>query len=90
MGREFYDKINIEDYAREAARNAKTMALADYCPSGNMPVVVDNGFGGLMFHEACGHSLEASSVAKDISIFLENRRESSLRCGNFNRRWIYC
>ena len=69
MGREFYDKINIEDYAREAARNAKTMALADYCPSGNMPVVVDNGFGGLMFHEACGHSLEASSVAKDISIF---------------------
>lgn len=69
MGTEFYEKINIEDYAREAARNAKTMAYADYCPSGNMPVVVDNGFGGLMFHEACGHSLEASSVAKGISVF---------------------
>lgn len=69
MGTEFYEKISIEDYAREAARSAKTMALADYCPSGNMPVVVDSGFGGLMFHEACGHSLEASSVAKDISIF---------------------
>jgi len=69
MGTEFYEKISIEDYAREAARNAKTMVYADYCPSGNMPVVVDNGFGGLMFHEACGHSLEASSVAKDISVF---------------------
>lgn len=69
MGTEFYEKISIEDYAREAARNAKTMAFADYCPAGNMPVVVDNGFGGLMFHEACGHSLEASSVAKGISVF---------------------
>ena len=69
MGTEFYEKINIEDYAREAARNAKTMAYADYCPAGNMPVVVDNGFGGLMFHEACGHSLEASSVAKGLSVF---------------------
>lgn len=69
MGAEFYEKINIEDYAREAARNAKTMAMADYCPAGNMPVVVDNGFGGLMFHEACGHSLEASSVAKGLSVF---------------------
>ncbi|SCX82739.1 TldD/PmbA family protein [Alkaliphilus peptidifermentans] len=69
MGSEFYDKINIEEFAREAARNAKTMVLADYCPAGNMPVVVDNGFGGLMFHEACGHSLEASSVAKGNSVF---------------------
>lgn len=34
-----------------------------------MTVVVDNGFGGLMFHEACGHSLEASSVAKGTSEF---------------------
>lgn len=68
-GLEFYDTINIEDYAREAARTAKTMVLADYSPAGVMPVVVDNGFGGLMFHEACGHSLEASSVAKGLSVF---------------------
>lgn len=68
-GLEFYDEIDLEWYGREAARNAKTMAMADYCPSGNMPVVIDNGFGGLMFHEACGHSLEASSVSKGISVF---------------------
>lgn len=68
-GLEFYDTIDIEDYAREAARTAKTMVYADYSPAGVMPVVIDNGFGGLMFHEACGHSLEASSVAKEISVF---------------------
>lgn len=32
-------------------------------------MVVDSGFGGLVFHEACGHSLEASSVAKGLSVF---------------------
>ncbi|WP_352420829.1 TldD/PmbA family protein [Proteiniborus sp.] len=81
MGLEFYDTINIEDYAREAARTAKTMVLADYSPADVMPVVVDNGFGGLMFHEACGHSLEASSVAKGLSVFsnkLEEQIASSI------------
>ncbi|KGG79461.1 peptidase C69 [Caloranaerobacter azorensis H53214] len=69
MGFEFYDKINIEDYAKEAARIAKTMIYADYCPSGKMPIIIDNGFGGVIFHEACGHGLEATSVAKGTSVF---------------------
>lgn len=34
-----------------------------------MPVVIDNGFGGVLFHEACGHSLEATQVAYGISEF---------------------
>lgn len=69
MGFEFYDKINIDDYAREAARIADTMVRAEYCPSGKMPVIIDNGFGGVIFHEACGHGLEATAVAKNTSIF---------------------
>ncbi len=69
MGFEFYDKINIEDYAKEAARIAKTMVFAGLCPSGKMPVVIDNEFGGVIFHEACGHGLEATSVAKGTSVF---------------------
>lgn len=68
-GFEFYEEINLEDYAKEAARIAVTMINADECPSGKMPVIIDNEFGGVIFHEACGHSLEATSVAKGVSVF---------------------
>lgn len=68
-GLEFYDEIDVENVGKEAARIAKTMLFADECPSGTMSVIIDNGFGGVIFHEACGHSLEANSVAKGQSIF---------------------
>lgn len=75
IGFEFYDKLDIEAYARDAARTAKTMILADYCPSGKMPVIIDNDFGGVLFHEACGHGLEATSVAKKTSVFTDKLGE---------------
>lgn len=68
-GYEFFDEIDIEGVASEAARQAVTMLHAGYCPAGRMPVAIDNGFGGVIFHEACGHSLEAASVAKGMSEF---------------------
>ena len=68
-GFEFYSEINPYEAGKEAARIAKTLVYADECPSGNMPVIIDNGFGGVIFHEACGHSLEATSVAKNQSVF---------------------
>ncbi len=75
-GFEFYtDVINVEEAAEEAARIAKTMLYADECPSGTMPVVIDNGFGGVIFHEAVGHSLEATSVAKGASVFTGKKGE---------------
>lgn len=68
-GLDFYDHLDIEGAGRRAADAAVTELRAKKCPGGMMTVVVDNGFGGLMFHEACGHSLEASSVAKGMSEF---------------------
>ncbi|MFO7969518.1 MAG: TldD/PmbA family protein [Candidatus Izemoplasmatales bacterium] len=68
-GYEFFDEMDIEAHAKEAAKVAKTMLYADDCPSGVMPVIINNAFGGVIFHEACGHSLEATSVAKNASVF---------------------
>ena len=68
-GYELFDRINVEDTAREAARIAVTMLGAKPCPAGKIPVVIDNGFGGVIFHEACGHGLEATAVARNASVF---------------------
>ncbi|HLR20887.1 MAG TPA: TldD/PmbA family protein [Tissierellaceae bacterium] len=69
MGFEFYDTIDVEKVGREASRIAVTAINSDYCPSGTMPVIIDNEFGGVLFHEACGHGLEAEFVSKGTSIF---------------------
>lgn len=68
-GLEYMHELNIESYGREAARSAKTILGAKFAPSGKFPVVIDNGFGGVLFHEACGHGLEATSVAYKTSVF---------------------
>lgn len=69
-GMEFFlDENDLVSEAKEVAQVALTMLGAKECPSGKMPVVIGNGFGGVIFHEACGHSLEASSVSKDLSVF---------------------
>lgn len=70
QGFEIFDsRIDPEKAARVAAEQATTMLHAPLCPAGVMPVVIDNGFGGVIFHEACGHSLEATSVAIGTSEF---------------------
>jgi TldD protein len=68
-GFEFFDGISINNVAKEAARSAVTMLKAGECPSGKMPVIIDNGFGGVIFHEACGHGLEAAAISKNASVF---------------------
>ncbi len=65
----FEERVDPEAAAREAALRAATMLTAKPCPAGVMPVVMDGGFGGVIFHEACGHSLEATSVALGNSEF---------------------
>ena len=63
-GLEFFTKgVDFKKKAKEVAETAVKMLSADECPSGKMPVVIGNGFGGVIFHEACGHALEATSVS---------------------------
>jgi len=68
-GWEFFNEFSPEAVAAEASRIAVVRLDADYAPQGKMPVVIDNEFGGVIFHEACGHPLEATSVANDASVF---------------------
>ncbi len=69
-GFEAYEKVvDIEASAKKAADRAVLLLSAKDCPGGNMPVVISGGFGGVIFHEACGHSLEATSVGPGNSEF---------------------
>ena len=68
-GFEWLEQLDHRYYAEEASRIAITMLHADECPSGKFPVIIDNEFGGVIFHEACGHGLEATAVAKGNSVF---------------------
>jgi TldD protein len=68
-GFEHYKQDNIINLANEASEDAITMLDADFAPNGKMPVVLNSGFGGVIFHEACGHGLEATSVARNLSVF---------------------
>ncbi len=69
VGFELFSQIDADAIAKKAARIALTMLDAKPCPAGRMPVVIDNGFGGVIFHEACGHGLEATAVARNASVF---------------------
>ena len=68
-GYELFDTVDPSQLGQQAARSAVTMLHAVDCPAGVFPVVIDGGFGGVIFHEACGHSLEATSVSRGNSVF---------------------
>jgi len=94
MGLELFDTVIPRDVGIHAAKQAVTMVNAGYCPAGVMPVAIDNGFGGVIFHEACGHSLEASSVAYGRSQFagklgqqIANEKVTAIDDGTIPNAW---
>ena len=68
-GFEMFDLETPEDVARRAAREAIDMLRAEDAPAGIMDVVMENGWGGVLVHEAVGHPLEADNIAKGIGAF---------------------
>jgi TldD protein len=69
IGFELFDQHDVEELARRAAQRALTKLNARPAPSGTLPVVIRQGSGGVLFHEACGHGLEADLVGKGASVF---------------------
>ena len=69
IGFELFDQHDVEELARRAAQRALTKLKARPAPSGSLPVVIRQGSGGVLFHEACGHGLEADLVGKGASVF---------------------
>lgn len=69
LGFELFEDTDVEELARIAARRAVTKLSARPAPSGELPIVIASGSGGILFHEACGHGLEADHILKDASAY---------------------
>jgi TldD protein len=69
IGFELFDEVAVEEIAERAARRALGKLSARPAPSGVIPIVIKSGTGGILFHEACGHGLEADHIVKDASVY---------------------
>ncbi|UXI03770.1 TldD/PmbA family protein [Photobacterium sp. TY1-4] len=93
-GWEFNTRLDARELGQQVAKQAMVKLYAEHCPSGEMPVIIGNGFGGVIFHEACGHLLETTSVAKKASVFHDKMGEmianpvvSAVDDGTMNHEW---
>ena len=68
-GFEMFEEVTPEEVAGNAARESIAMLAAQDAPAGIMDVVMQNGWGGVLVHEAVGHPLEADNIAKGVGAF---------------------
>jgi TldD protein len=61
--------------AEEVSESAAQMLHADYVESGTYPIVMANEFGGVIFHEACGHLLETTQIERKTTPFIDKKGE---------------
>lgn len=74
-GFDYVNTLDLKEISDEIVRQSLTVLKAKPAPAGTMPVVIDNGFGGVIFHEACGHLLETTSVEKKASVLWDKKGE---------------
>ncbi|NCO73779.1 MAG: TldD/PmbA family protein [Cyanobacteria bacterium] len=72
---DFLRKWNYDTVAEEVAESAGKMLYADYVESGQYPVIMANQFGGVIFHEACGHLLETTQIERKSTPFMDKKGE---------------
>lgn len=65
---DFLDDIDFTEVINELIQEGIDKLYAKPCIGREMPVIIGNGFGGVIFHEACGHAMEATSVAPNASV----------------------
>ncbi len=75
MGAELLDLHPPESVGRAAAERAVRLLDSVPSPAGEMTVVLNAGGGGVLFHEACGHGLEADSIVKDTTVYAKRKGE---------------
>ncbi|MDR2766309.1 MAG: hypothetical protein LBB63_02495 [Holosporaceae bacterium] len=70
-GRHDYDFFvdKKEKWVDEALRQASVKMRALPAPAGEMPVVLGNGWTGILLHEAIGHGLEGDAIREKTSSF---------------------
>ncbi|MDJ0712728.1 MAG: TldD/PmbA family protein [Prochloraceae cyanobacterium] len=71
----FLRQWDYETDAAEVAESSGKMLYADYVESGTYPIVMANSFGGVIFHEACGHLLETTQIEKKTTPFIDKKGE---------------
>ncbi len=72
-GIELFETEPPERVGEQAARQALRLLDSVPSPAGEMTVVLNAGGGGVLFHEACGHGLEADAIAKDTTVYAHSK-----------------
>ena len=88
------DEIDFDSTIDILVKDGLDKLYATSCIGGEMPVIIENGFGGVIFHEACGHAMEATSVADGISVLshdlgkkIANEKVTIIDDGTLHNEW---
>jgi TldD protein len=71
----FLREWNYDHDAEDLAESSGKMLYADYVESGTYPIIMANQFGGVIFHEACGHLLETTQIERKTTPFADKKGE---------------
>ncbi|MEM7555663.1 MAG: TldD/PmbA family protein [Cyanobacteria bacterium P01_A01_bin.84] len=71
----FLKTWDFQEAAEHLAESSGKMLYADYIESGNYPIIMANHFGGVIFHEACGHLLETTQIERKTTPFADKKGE---------------
>jgi TldD protein len=71
-GRFGFENFKKDDFIKlsdEAIRRADVNLRAEPALAGEFPVIISNGWGGVLVHEAVGHGLEGDFIRKGTSLY---------------------